>query len=243
MNPSDDLINPSGDDRRLDLLVDGELGEAQRRALLCQLDHEPGGWRRCALAFLEAQSWKKEFGAIVAPAAARPQSPPARRQRTRQWLGTAMAMAASFLVALVVGRQILVPSRGPGLRPSAEIASAGKSIVPAGSARRQENSSGLAQARQGAADQWELVTLAGPRGADGVVQTIRLPAVRRETLDPQWLENLPQAVPADVLRALQQAGHEVQQHRELVPLEMQDGRRLVVPVDQIQVHYVGRPSL
>ena len=53
------------DDPRFDLLVDDELSEADRRELLSGLDETPGGWRACALAFLQAQSWKKEFAAIV----------------------------------------------------------------------------------------------------------------------------------------------------------------------------------
>jgi hypothetical protein len=50
-------------------------------------------------------------------------------------------------------------------------------------------------------------------------------------------------VPADVLQAFQRMGHQVEQQRELVPVEMQDGRRLVVPVDKVEVHFVGRPAL
>ena len=46
------------DDSRFDRLVDGELSEEERRELLAGLDAEPGGWRRCALAFLESQCWK-----------------------------------------------------------------------------------------------------------------------------------------------------------------------------------------
>ena len=59
------LDNMPLDDSRFDRLVDGELSEAERRELLAGLDSEPGGWRRCALAFLEAQCWKQEFGAIA----------------------------------------------------------------------------------------------------------------------------------------------------------------------------------
>jgi hypothetical protein len=47
--------------RLIDLLVDGELPEAARCELLSQLEREPEGWRRLALAFLEAQSWKQAF--------------------------------------------------------------------------------------------------------------------------------------------------------------------------------------
>src|SRR5437660_1111223 len=44
------------DDRLLDRLVDGELPDAERRKLLLKFEKEPDGWRRCALAFLEAQA-------------------------------------------------------------------------------------------------------------------------------------------------------------------------------------------
>ena len=54
--------------RQVDLLVDGEMDEADRRALLLQLEHEPDGWRRCAMAFLEAQCWKAELGKMAAAA-------------------------------------------------------------------------------------------------------------------------------------------------------------------------------
>ena len=52
------------DARVLDRLVDGELSQAERRALLAALDDEPGGWRRCALAFLEAQSWRWQLAKL-----------------------------------------------------------------------------------------------------------------------------------------------------------------------------------
>ena len=55
MNPIDANASPQ-DDHRFDLLADGELSEAQRRELLAGLDDEPGGWRQCATAFLEAQA-------------------------------------------------------------------------------------------------------------------------------------------------------------------------------------------
>ena len=47
----------------LDRLVDGESDEGERRNLLRRLDDEPNGWRRLALAFLEAQAWKESFAA------------------------------------------------------------------------------------------------------------------------------------------------------------------------------------
>jgi hypothetical protein len=46
---------------QIDLLVDGELEESQRRALLLNLDATPGGWKQCAIAFLEAQMFKQSL--------------------------------------------------------------------------------------------------------------------------------------------------------------------------------------
>ncbi len=46
----------------LDLLVDGELSESERRELLLRLDHIPDGWRQCAIAFLESQCWQECLG-------------------------------------------------------------------------------------------------------------------------------------------------------------------------------------
>jgi len=61
-------------DAWLDRLVDGEIDESQRRALLARLEGAPEGWRRCALAFLEAQAWREALesplhGGSEAPAA------------------------------------------------------------------------------------------------------------------------------------------------------------------------------
>src|SRR5688572_10243698 len=52
----------------LDRLVDDELSEEQRCRLLLALDAAGDGWKRCALAFLEAQSWRRALGAGAAGA-------------------------------------------------------------------------------------------------------------------------------------------------------------------------------
>ncbi len=92
-------------DLDLDLLVDGELGDQRRGELLARLDGVPGGWRRCALAFLEAQSWAQDMRAIRQESPAMAQAPrlAPRRRFKQSRLRTALAMAASFLIALGLG--------------------------------------------------------------------------------------------------------------------------------------------
>ncbi len=54
----------------MDRLVDGEVAEPERRALLSRLEQMPDGWRRCALAFLEAQAWREALDATALKATA-----------------------------------------------------------------------------------------------------------------------------------------------------------------------------
>ena len=45
----------------IDRMIDGEMSPQQLRTCIERLDSAPEGWRQCALAFLEAQSWGEAF--------------------------------------------------------------------------------------------------------------------------------------------------------------------------------------
>src|SRR5262245_40091078 len=90
--------------RVLDRLVDGELSQAQRRELIASLDDEPGGWRRCALAFLEAQNFRWQLSRMAAePIVAQAVAiSPAKASRAGRF-GRFLALAASLLFAFALG--------------------------------------------------------------------------------------------------------------------------------------------
>lgn len=92
------------DQAALDRLADGELDEPSRMALLRALDRQPDGWKRCALAFLEAQAWREALPAVPVshPAPLRPRSSLATLRRV---LAVAAAVAVAFCGGFV--------SRGP----------------------------------------------------------------------------------------------------------------------------------
>jgi hypothetical protein len=235
--------NPThDDDRRFDLLVDGELGEAERRELLTALEREPGGWRRCALAFLESQCWKQALGPLAQPTAAEQPATPvpsrpvaARRLRLGGDFATLAAMAGCFLVALAVGTQL--PQFWNG-RPGAS-GPAPEAVVED---RSTGSPKGVSPQGEPGAGNWRTVTLSVPDGPQGDARAIQLPAVERPSIDPAWVQSLPPTVRPELLRSLQQMGYEVRQRRGLLPLEMNDGRQLVVPVDRVEVQYVGNPA-
>jgi hypothetical protein len=94
------------EDRWIDRLVDGELSSDERRALLASLAAEPegGGWRRCALAFLEAQAWREALAPVATNAAPTPVTTPTPPKAHRLAVArTAAALAASVLVAFSLG--------------------------------------------------------------------------------------------------------------------------------------------
>ena len=110
----DDLVATTPVDSQLiDRLVDGELPDDQRRDLLRALDVEPDGWRRCAIAFIEAQSWqqalfsgetKLQLGVGVNPLQMVTARPSRRRAGTSHWWGSiAAAAAAAFLIGAMAG--------------------------------------------------------------------------------------------------------------------------------------------
>ncbi len=53
-------------DLQMDLLVDGELPEPRRRALLASMDDQPGQWRTVALRFLQHQTEEQTVAALMA---------------------------------------------------------------------------------------------------------------------------------------------------------------------------------
>lgn len=231
----------------LDLLVDGELTDGQRRELLEWCEREPDGWRRCALAFLEGQSWSQVFGdltdqphtAVTAGEAAydsggRDAEASALRLpdaqsfwSARQW-GTMLAMAASVALAFTLGLWVREAGQGGALDPALNAEFRMVNDQPSPVPVRPE---------QGPADAALAVG-----GLPGAADEIHLPVVDAGELDGDWLLAQPAAMPDDVRQALERMGHRVDQRRQLVPYRLDDGRRVVVPVDQVEVHPVSNQS-
>jgi len=240
MNPIDDNLH-APDDERFDLLADGELPEPERRRLLSELDHVPGGWRRCALALLEAQSWKEGLRSIrpESPAQSRGARPIGRTGFPGARFGTLVAMAASFTIALGVGvtfQDVWRP--GSELGPS-PVEIAGGPQQPEPSAPKAVEPE-MPTAPSAPDDAWRLVSVPVGMGPDGT-ESIQVPARPRDRIDEQWMDRFAPTIPAELLEALKRQGRELRWSRQLVPFRMEDGQQLVVPLEQVELHYVGNP--
>ncbi|MFZ5832683.1 MAG: hypothetical protein ACOY3P_21560 [Planctomycetota bacterium] len=223
------------DDRVLDLLVDGELSEPERRKLLTSFDAEPGAWRRCALAFLEAQEFAKTMPRLLEPAThtspAKPAAVVASAKRKGLPLGTAgtlLAMAASFLLAVWItgaGQQVWRAGQSlgdlvAGNRPDADRARPGASPDETG--------------------KWRTVTVAFPSSEGGPPAAVDVPAIESNSLNEDWLQQFPPVLTRDARDRLGRAGYYVSQQRNMMPpVPMNDGRKFVAPVDRVEVQFVG----
>jgi hypothetical protein len=213
------------DDIQFDRLVDGELSATERRALLESLDTRPEGWRKCALAFLEAQAWKKDlFGLATKPqssaasASTIAPNPIALRNRMRtaaQWL----AVAAGLVVAFRFGAMRQQPA------PVANVSTAAdQQIATAPPTANQTNG-----AKPGdALNLWV-------RDDNGQLRRVRVPLVDAGALDNELGLQFQTGVPDNVRSHLQNRGYAVESKQRYAPMWFDNGRPMIVPVEDTKI--------
>jgi hypothetical protein len=214
--------------RVLDRLADGELSDADVRELISALDGETDGWRRCALAFVESQALRGDMRGLQTEVGQRSTEParPAMIWRKQLW-SACLALAACLLVAF-----------GLGLFVGRDNSLARRSASPPDKPQMLAGE-GPARAAAVSADGWRTVKLNIDDSVQGKSRDIELPVRDMASLDPNWGADDQSAISAEVLRALEQSGHVVTREQELWPIELKDGRRLVVPVEQVEVQNIG----
>jgi hypothetical protein len=240
-------------DVQLDRLVDGELPDQEYRQLLAALEDEPGGWRRCALAFLEAQALARELAEIMGPereeARPVPIPSPGRSRHWPLWL----AMAGSFLLAFTLG--IVLSGRGRGVIPAvdeprgvAENANGERAgSTPTDIAAAAAPSEPQPEQRQASDNRGSTVDAAPPLHTPEGVMTfvfeddgnqmrrVELPYYRYDEREAaRWATEGP-VVPPDVVRVLRRMGHDLRQRRQLLPVDLDDGSRVVFPMDEVEI--------
>lgn len=251
----------------LDRLADGALDAAERRALFGRLEGTPDGWRKCALALLEVRAWEH---ALRAPRRDEPPLAvrgAAARQPTRQVVvprpaqgpnptglpagsGSArialrwFALAASVLVAFGIGRweRSFEPVAPEPLWPGDQIVQQPPLDDP--SARHRVAASPISPSATPAdmprQQRVYRVVFSDPLSGREWEQSVV--AEEREDLDYAGLAPTQPVVPPWLQAELQRQGQQVQQRRRLVAYPLEDGRQLVVPVDEVQISPVALPA-
>lgn len=232
MDKSEDA--PMWDQRLLDRLVDGELTDAEERAVLRQLDRTPGGWRHCALAFVESRCWQREAQGLCQQAGNA--KPPVARSANRRagassaisWR-TLLAMAAVLLLAFGIGRYLPRPWRNESPRSGAgPVAGQHGPVQPVAS-----STAGRSQVRPG-----EPAPPAGPPVAnltfvDDRGRQVQVPIFDWDERVAEQLLYRSQPLPNNLLQSLKR--HEVHRRQRYVPVVLEDGRHVVVPVQELDI--------
>lgn len=235
------------DEQVLDRLVDGELTPAEYQRALLSLDEEPDGWRRCALAFLEAQSFSRELAVPRRETLpARPHAEPKTRQPLagggqRSRFGLLFAMVASFLLAFAATAPFRMgwfnqnpepPVPGPAdiadTNSSRSVLEARDSQIPPRSTTPNRDAEPVGS-----------VSLVVDGGVGHRSQEIDVPVYRGREIPLGSLLPEEPNLPPEFLDSLRRSGHRIHRHSQLVPVELQDGRQLVVPLDEYQIVPVG----
>lgn len=206
-------------DIELDRLVDGELSPAEYQLLLGTLDAQPQGWRRCALAFIEAQAMRgglrelrSECLTTIRPIASPIAAPALKRAGQGWWI--ALAMAAGFLLALPLGRFVFPNSeRAPTV------------VVDASKPTPRIPPDGVAHSSTDPLGRLRLTT------DDGQVD---IPYYDIKN-GAQYLRNDQGVIAEEVVESLQRAGHRVERAPTVMPVDLEDGGRVYLPVDNYRI--------
>ena len=216
-------------DSVIDRLVVGELADADRRELLIRLEGDPDGWRRCALAFLEDQAWHSAIPGAAAPAPKAVPTPeglpvaPRLRTSIARLSMAASVLAATFAAGLAVGGA----SRGRG---PAEVA------TPGAIAKNEQ----VSPPAPGPIREVGWINLVDRTSGESPPQ--RVPILSGPGLDDRWLSQQPSSIPEYVRAQWEREGYQVEEHRRLVSVVLDDGRRVSIPVDEVALQYVGQKT-
>jgi hypothetical protein len=245
-------------DPRIDLLVDGELAPQERRDLLLACEAHPELWRTCALAFLEAQAWRADFqGAPRELVAMAPPIPESRSFRFgggwRSLVALAACVVASFYIgrgtrpdsggsiAAVPERPASAPQPTPELPQELPVESlAAHHPQPAENADPEEKPAVASQRPIAGNAQRGSATLTIKYDQQGVERELKIPVhdiPESELLE--WARN-PVAVNAFAVQALERRGHKLEAQRQLVTLNLKDGKKVILPVEHFDLHLAHR---
>lgn len=221
-------------DQDLDRLVDGELSPAEQRELLAALETSPNQWRRCALAYVEAQSLRREFGGVIEPLTVVPPAAPSTPSAPARSAKGPLALAAVLLMATGVG----FATRGvwsPGAPADAPLANA-PPIQPPAAALEAPPAKSLAAAPAQRPDSPDpdVVTF-WTNDEQGNRRSLPTRLIEADELNQRLGVEFRSAVSPEVRRQIEQRGYRLQSRQRYAPLNIDDGRLLVLPVEDMQL--------
>ncbi|MGP0067039.1 MAG: hypothetical protein ACLQGP_26030 [Isosphaeraceae bacterium] len=250
------------DDDFIDHIVDGGLTPAELRAAIDRLDREPHGWKRCALAFLEAECWGESFRALDQPSVIRvPTESPTATQADERVRRYDRALRRVAIAAGIAAVSFAIGWTVHPVRPSAAVHSLTQPMVPAVATHLE-----VPRPSHDGPQIDDVIESLGefarppenhrlpPKPGDGIVavahvrlgsgsDTAEVPLLAGPDIDEQWLRDQPSRLSEHQQAELERLGYQVDRQRRIITATLADGRRVTVPVDQVQLRYTGNNPL
>lgn len=222
---------------QIQIIVDCECSHQERASLLRQLDNEVDGWRTLALALLEDKEWSRQLGAIshlmeyerVPSEQEVDQSNTAPAQHFVQTRSrTSFGYTRPFLSALAASVLVLIGFfAGSGFRkePVNEYASRNQA---------EPNLGVNNMIAANGADGMEGMRLLWPSAEGGSI-----PLYDGKQLDPTVVWAKDESEFNRMNEQLRQRGFELERVPELYTGTLNDGRRLIIPVNKVDLKPYG----
>jgi hypothetical protein len=252
----------------IDQVVDGDLTPAQLKRAICELDKTKDGWRQCGLAFVEAQAWAEAFHHLddemreiegrpprrvraASPGMNRSPNIPATaissrpiRRRVGDALAAGIAFVAFSLGWLSHGLRIREGSETPMSSPASTRLSKPSTDQVAHRENRASSEIPDETARSEPLERVPTVReVARLRIGNGDPASAEVPILTGPAIDERWLLEQPPPFSGYGLAVWQRQGYQLDQRRRVVSVPLGDGRQAAVPIDHVQLRYVGHTPL
>jgi hypothetical protein len=74
----------------------------------------------------------------------------------------------------------------------------------------------------------------------GQPREVRVPVIEGSGIDSRRLLEQRSAISESIVKELTRRGHKVESHRQLLTVDLKDGRKVLLPVDQVDVRFANR---
>ncbi len=216
----------------LDQLVANELNEVQRAELFRWLEAETERWRDCGLAFLEAQTWASAFGELETTAPRQITIPSAPLKASPlAGMGKGLAIAVSLLLTFFCGTK-WTEYRNVSKPPTQFVTNTASTTEDATKMEIDPTDRPTDQPSMVPSTHPVLEISAFRRNPAGKIEKVNLPVTA--------VESNSRHSPTKIKRNLEDRGYAVKTEQRYVPATMADGRKVMLPFDQIVADYVGK---
>lgn len=243
--------------QQLERLVDGELSYSQIRDLLIAIEREPDGWRRCAMTFLEEQTWRGEFVQSLAltptPGNIITRSPSTElervpspvslarsdsscRRHSGSWWPTLVAASVIGFICGFVGPRVLQTWSPNPIRDDTMVATpARETDRERGDETAESPTDELAPTETHYANSAPPWTLFVPTGSYSPRTGINLPLVafNEQQYDPTL--HSATTMSDELAERLRQEGNIVRRHQQIETIRLSDGRAIAIPIEDWEI--------